>query len=71
MKKKEKETVLAIIKLLYIFTILCSLLALKLELGVYRGEVLRDQVDATYMLDAIVASVLILNGVTFLFFKYA
>ena len=70
MKENEKRIAFVVLKLLYIFTILCSLLALKLELSVFLGELSRAQVDTFYMLDGISISVLILNGVAFLFFKY-
>lgn len=69
LSNKEKRIVFAILKLLYIFTIFCSLLALKLELGVYTGDIPRDQVDTTYMLDSIIASIIILGGSSFGFFK--
>ena len=70
MKEREKRVCFIALKLLYIFTIFCSALALKLEIGVFCGNIPREQVDALFMLDAIVASVFILGGASFLFFKY-
>ena len=70
MSDKDKKLIFIVLKALYIFTILCSLFALKLELGVLSGDIPREQVDTTYMLDCIIASVFILNGFAFLFFKY-
>jgi len=71
LKNKDKELFFAVLKALYIFTILCSCFALKLELGALSGDIPREQVDTEYMLDCIIASAFILNGVAFLFFKYA
>ncbi|MBO5439173.1 MAG: hypothetical protein J6A53_00790 [Clostridia bacterium] len=70
MSDRDKKIIFLVLKALYIFTILCSFFALKLELGAYLGEIPREQVDTTYMLDCIIISVFILNGFAFLFFKY-
>ena len=70
MNNKDKIKFLYLIKGLWLFAILFGLLALRLELGVFYGYILRIDVDATYMLDSLVATNFILGGVSFLTYKY-
>jgi hypothetical protein len=42
--------------------ILFGFIALRLEMDVFLGNLLREQVDATYMLDSLIATVVILGA---------
>lgn len=70
MSKREKIIYQYLIKLLWLVSILFGALALRLELSVFLGYTLRIEVDATYMLDSLIASGMILGGVSFLSIRY-
>ena len=70
MSKREKIIYQYLIKLLWLVAILFGALALRLELSVFLGYTLRIEVDATYMLDSLIASGIILGGVSFLSIRY-
>ncbi|MBQ4511110.1 MAG: hypothetical protein II984_10310 [Clostridia bacterium] len=70
MSKREKIIYQYLIKLLWLVAILFGALALRLELSVFLGYTLRIEVDATYMLDSLIASGMILGGVSFLSIRY-
>ena len=70
MKDKDKLKFLYLLKGLWLYAILFGFLALRLELGVFCGTILRIEVDTTYMLDSLVATNFILGGASFLVFKY-
>ena len=70
MSKREKIIYQYLIKLLWLVAILFGALALRLEISVFLGYTLRIEVDATYMLDSLIASGMILGGVSFLSIRY-
>lgn len=69
MSKKEKNIVFTLIKFMWLFSILFGFLALRLELLVFKGYLLRTEVDATYMLDSLIATLFILGTASFLCIK--
>ena len=58
------------LKILWITSILFGFFALRLEWFVYQGYYLRIDVDATYMLDSLVATSFILGVTSYLCVKY-
>ena len=60
MSFKEKNFVLCLIKALWLMCILFGFIALRLEIDVFMGNLLREQVDATYMLESLAITVVIL-----------
>ena len=70
MNKKEKTFIFLSLKFLWLYAILFGFLALRLELLVHDGFFLRLEVDATYMLDSLVATSFILGLTSFLCIKY-
>ncbi len=70
MNNKEKNFIFCVIKALWLFAILFGFLALRTELSVFLGNSLRIQVDATYMLDSLIATEAILSGASFLCLKH-
>ena len=70
MKEKEKFFIYCLLKSLWLFAILFGFLALRLELGVFRGFIPRIDVDATYMLDSLIATNFILSVASFIVIKY-
>ena len=69
MKGKEKVFIFLAIKFMWLYAILFGFLALRLELLVFNGYLLRINVDATYMLDSLIATLFILGTVSFLCVK--
>ena len=69
MKVKEKVFIFIAIKFMWLYAILFGFLALRLELLVLNGYLLRINVDATYMLDSLIATLFILGTVSFLCIK--
>lgn len=70
MTSKEKTFIFMALKFLWLYAILFGFLALRLELLVHRGFFLRLEVDATYMLDSLVATSFILGFTSFLCIKH-
>ena len=71
LNKRDILFIFTIIKLLYILTILCGCIALRLEIEASSYSLLRLRLDTEYILDSLKASFFLLGGASFIFFRYA